>query len=74
MLTGRRIEFFADGFRVLESACDPVNFEPNLALNLEIADEINKRKGNAWVISFERGESRGAWGGGGLDKCMDCQN
>ena len=32
-------------------------------MNLEIADEINKRKGNAWVISFERGEGRvaGVW-------------
>ncbi|CAZ83715.1 unnamed protein product [Tuber melanosporum] len=33
--------------RFIQSACDPVNYEPNLALNLEIADEINKRKGNA---------------------------
>ncbi|KAI9822375.1 MAG: hypothetical protein M1827_000094 [Pycnora praestabilis] len=30
-----------------ESACDPQNFEPNLALDLEIADLINSKKGNA---------------------------
>ena len=29
------------------NACDPQNFEPNLALNLEIADLINSKKGNA---------------------------
>ncbi|RPB15274.1 VHS-domain-containing protein [Morchella conica CCBAS932] len=33
--------------RFIQSACDPVNFEPNLALNLEIADLINQKKGNA---------------------------
>lgn len=31
-----------------ENACDPQNFEPNLALNLEIADLINQKKGNAY--------------------------
>jgi len=31
----------------VESACDPQNFEPNLALDLEIADLINLKKGNA---------------------------
>ncbi|KAF4556248.1 VHS domain-containing protein 1 [Elsinoe fawcettii] len=31
----------------LENACDPQNFEPNLALCLEIADLINSKKGNA---------------------------
>ena len=31
----------------LVQACDPQNFEPNLALNLEIADLINAKKGNA---------------------------
>ena len=29
------------------NACDPQNFEPNLALNLEIVDMINSKKGNA---------------------------
>ncbi|KAI9680140.1 MAG: hypothetical protein M1829_001377 [Trizodia sp. TS-e1964] len=33
--------------RFIQSACDPVNFEPNLALDLEIADLINSKKGNA---------------------------
>jgi ADP-ribosylation factor-binding protein GGA len=28
-------------------ACDPQNFEPNLALNLEITDLINNKKGSA---------------------------
>ena len=27
-------------------ACDPQNFEPNLALNLEISDLINSKKGS----------------------------
>lgn len=31
------------------NACDPQNFEPNLALNLEIVDLINSKKGNAYV-------------------------
>ncbi|KAL8879881.1 MAG: hypothetical protein Q9198_002597 [Flavoplaca austrocitrina] len=30
-----------------ENAVDPQNFEPNLALNLEISDLINSKKGNA---------------------------
>ncbi|KAI9860322.1 MAG: hypothetical protein M1813_006211 [Trichoglossum hirsutum] len=33
--------------RYIQSACDPANFEPNLALDLEIADLINSKKGNA---------------------------
>ncbi|KAI4848944.1 ADP-ribosylation factor-binding protein-like protein GGA1, partial [Aureobasidium sp. EXF-8845] len=33
--------------RYIHTACDPQNFEPNLALNLEIADLINAKKGNA---------------------------
>ncbi|KAH0560038.1 hypothetical protein GP486_003440 [Trichoglossum hirsutum] len=33
--------------RYIQSACDPSNFEPNLALDLEIADLINSKKGNA---------------------------
>ena len=30
------------------NACDPQNFEPNLALNLEISDLINAKKGSAY--------------------------
>ncbi|KAI9729345.1 MAG: hypothetical protein M1834_006868 [Cirrosporium novae-zelandiae] len=33
--------------RYIQSACDPSNFEPNLALNLEVADLINTKKGNS---------------------------
>ncbi|KAF8423879.1 VHS domain-containing protein [Tirmania nivea] len=33
--------------RFIQRACDPSNYEPNLALNLEIADLINSKKGNA---------------------------
>ncbi|KAH9862086.1 hypothetical protein IAQ61_010288 [Plenodomus lingam] len=33
--------------RFIIQACDPQNFEPNLALNLEIADLINSKKGTA---------------------------
>ncbi|EPE05247.1 vhs domain-containing protein [Ophiostoma piceae UAMH 11346] len=33
--------------RFIQSACSPENFEPNLALNLEIADLINSKKGTA---------------------------
>ncbi|KAL7275614.1 ARF-binding protein [Rhizina undulata] len=33
--------------RYIQNACDPANFEPNLALNLEIADLIKQKKGNA---------------------------
>lgn len=29
------------------NACDPLNFEPNLALNIEVAELINTKKGNA---------------------------
>ncbi|KAF3903297.1 hypothetical protein AA313_de0201888 [Arthrobotrys entomopaga] len=32
--------------RFIHTACDPLNFEPNLALQLEIADLINSKKGN----------------------------
>ncbi len=31
----------------VDNACDPQNFEPNLALNLEVADLVNSKKGNA---------------------------
>ncbi|KAL9625100.1 MAG: hypothetical protein Q9160_000829 [Pyrenula sp. 1 TL-2023] len=34
--------------RYIYNACDPQNFEPNLALNLEVADLINSKKGNAY--------------------------
>ncbi|KAF2155137.1 VHS-domain-containing protein [Myriangium duriaei CBS 260.36] len=33
--------------RYIQNACDPQNFEPNLALCLEISDLINSKKGNA---------------------------
>ncbi|KAI1424306.1 ADP-ribosylation factor-binding protein GGA2 [Xylaria sp. FL1777] len=33
--------------RFISSACSPDNYEPNLALNLEIADLINSKKGTA---------------------------
>ncbi|KAK2763854.1 hypothetical protein FQN54_009472 [Arachnomyces sp. PD_36] len=33
--------------RYIHNACDPQNYEPNLALNLEVADLINSKKGNA---------------------------
>ncbi|KAE9369867.1 VHS-domain-containing protein [Stipitochalara longipes BDJ] len=33
--------------RYIQQACSPENFEPNLAMNLEIADLINSKKGNA---------------------------
>ena len=33
-----------------ENAVDPQNFEPNLALDLEIADLINSKKGNAYGL------------------------
>lgn len=33
--------------RFIQGACSPENYEPNLALNLEIADLINSKKGTA---------------------------
>lgn len=33
--------------RFIAAACSPENYEPNLALNLEIADLINSKKGTA---------------------------
>lgn len=36
--------------RVTVQACDPQNFEPNLALNLEITDLINQKKGSAYEL------------------------
>ncbi|KAJ5130800.1 uncharacterized protein N7515_006839 [Penicillium bovifimosum] len=33
--------------RAIRRACDPQNYEPNLALNLEVVDLINSKKGNA---------------------------
>lgn len=32
--------------RYIQSACDPANYEPNLATNLDIAELINSKKGN----------------------------
>jgi len=29
-----------------DRACDPSLFEPNLAINLEVSDYINQKKGN----------------------------
>ncbi|KAL1602747.1 ARF-binding protein [Paraconiothyrium brasiliense] len=34
--------------RFILNACDPQNFEPNLALNLEISDLINTKKGSTY--------------------------
>jgi ADP-ribosylation factor-binding protein GGA len=34
---------------VTVQACDPQNFEPNLALNLEITDLINSKKGSTYA-------------------------
>lgn len=34
------------------NACDPQNFEPNLALNLEITDLINSKKGSAYAAGL----------------------
>jgi hypothetical protein len=33
--------------RFIQAACSPENYEPNLALNLEISDLINAKKGSA---------------------------
>ncbi|KAJ5625644.1 hypothetical protein N7510_001953 [Penicillium lagena] len=33
--------------RAIRNACDPQNYEPNLALNLEVADLVNTKKSNA---------------------------
>ncbi|KAI1947995.1 ARF-binding protein [Ophidiomyces ophidiicola] len=33
--------------RYIYNACDPQNYEPNLALNLEVVDLVNSKKGNA---------------------------
>ncbi|RAL59990.1 hypothetical protein DID88_000616 [Monilinia fructigena] len=33
--------------RYIQQACSPENYEPNLAMNLEISDIINSKKGNA---------------------------
>ncbi|KAL1642788.1 ARF-binding protein [Diplodia intermedia] len=33
--------------RYIMNACDPQNFEPNLALNIEIAELVNQKKGSA---------------------------
>lgn len=36
-----------DKLTAIENAVDPQNYEPNLALDLEVADLINSKKGNA---------------------------
>jgi len=41
-------------------ACDPQNFEPNLALNLEIADLINSKKGSAYALLLAGHDEDGA--------------
>ncbi|KAK9247226.1 VHS domain-containing protein [Lipomyces tetrasporus] len=33
--------------RLIDRACDPSHIEPNLSLNIEIADAINEKKGNS---------------------------
>src|SRR5437764_3885687 len=38
-----------------DNACDPQNLEPNLGLNLEVADLVNSKKGNAYVLCRVRG-------------------
>lgn len=45
----------ASGTRLtyIVNACDPQNFEPNLALNLEISDLINTKKGSAYVTQLD---------------------
>ena len=37
----------ANGESFLDDACNPSLYEPNLALNLDVADLINSKKGNA---------------------------
>lgn len=44
---GRHAVWWTDSATV--QACDPQNFEPNLALNLEITDLINQKKGSAYA-------------------------
>ena len=41
-------------------ACDPQNFEPNLALNLEITDLINQKKGSAYGHTTLNGTDQAA--------------
>jgi hypothetical protein len=43
------VRFFLLTHLGLVNACDPQNFSPNLALNLEIADLINAKKGTAYA-------------------------
>lgn len=45
-------------WRLTERCCDPSNREPNLSLNLELADYIKSKKANTYV----QGERSGiAW-------------
>ena len=39
---------------VPDRACNPTLPEPNMSLNLEIADMINAKKANAWVADGGR--------------------
>ncbi|KAK9335156.1 hypothetical protein LIPSTDRAFT_64354 [Lipomyces starkeyi NRRL Y-11557] len=38
--------------RLIDRACDPSHMEPNLSLNIEIADLINEKKGNSYDSLF----------------------
>lgn len=38
--------------RYIRNACDPQNYEPNLALNMEIVDLINSKGASAYVITL----------------------
>lgn len=33
--------------KIIERACSPSRFDPNLAVNLEVCETINKKQGNA---------------------------
>lgn len=39
-------------FAFVEGACSPARFEPELSLNLEICEMINKKQGTAYCILF----------------------
>jgi len=54
-------------------ACDPQNFEPNLALNLEITDLINQKKGSAYDHLTPRVAEWTTHGHAGLEK-QPCQS
>ena len=52
MRRGLLLNFEAHGNHA-DRACDPSNFEPNIALQLEIADLVTSKKGNAYVSLLE---------------------